>query len=236
MFSRVWALPRTTYQRALQLLDGPTSASFEAQGRAARRDELVRRLAVLDALEGNVPQARVRLGAQAPTEDTVLLKLLGATAHEELFNDEVALELIRQASALVPRDPSILSNLAEVYLSLSQFSETTSTAAKLDPRRVSPGLQVALAALVWTAARLTHAREHEPAQRLVRAYEALPDSASIEWTWTGTKHALTYGRYSAEESQPVLDVLALLEEDVSKESRAKLRTLLAPPGVRSTSP
>jgi WD40 repeat protein len=188
MFSRVWPVPRATYHLALHLLDDPGGPSFDRQSRSTRRDELSRRLAVLDALEGELPHARERLGANAPTEDAALLRLLGATAHEELFNDFVALTLLRRASVLAPDDASILANLIEVYFSLSQFREAASTAARIDLSRVSPDFRVSLAALAWAATRLSQAPERAAAQQLLRAYAALSESMRTHWSWKGTRH------------------------------------------------
>lgn len=146
-----------------------------------------------------------------------------------VFNDFVALVLLRRASELALDDASILANLAEVYFSLSRFRKAAITASRIDLRRAGPELRVVVAALAWAAACLTQAPERAQAQQLERAYAALSESTHINRSWKGTKHALTYGRYLSEESQPVIDVLNLLEKEVTDENRAQLRTLLAPP-------
>lgn len=228
MFSGVWALPRGTYQRALQLLDGPDGRRAGAALRAKLHEIIAIRLAMLDALEGHLSQARARYGAKAPASDAQLLKVLGTAAHDELGNRLVALALLRQAHERSPGDAALAANLAEAYFAAGRLSEAAAAAATIDPSAVSAELRVALAALAWAAARLAPAPARAPAQRLERAYAALAESTRIDWSWRGTKRALSHGRYTVEQARPVLAVLGLLEMPVSAAQRAQLSSLLAP--------
>ena len=48
----------------------------------------------------------------------------------------------------------------------------------------------------------------------------------MQWSWTGTKHALRYGHVRYVAAKPILDVLELLEQAVTDETRTKLARLL----------
>jgi WD40 repeat protein len=228
MRSQVLRLPRSAYQQALAVLDEGirASSSTDRLREDALRESISLRLAIVDAMEGDLSQARARYPSSAP--DARLLSTLGVIAHEVLYDDLTAIALLRKAAALAPEDLSTLCKLAEVHFAAGDLTEATSIATKINVARASPDQRVALAALAWGAARLTSGSEAEQAATLARAYAALPDTARSGWPWTGTMHALAYGRYSAEESQPVLDVLRVLEGKASAEARARLASLLAP--------
>jgi hypothetical protein len=83
-----------------------------------------------------------------------------------------------------------------------------------------------MAALAWAAARLTRTPDDAQRAHLLEAFRQFANDAVIGWTWTGTKHALRYGRVRYEAAKPILDVLELLEQRVTDETPAKLARLL----------
>jgi hypothetical protein len=231
-FSHVWTVPRTAYQQAIAPLgpkDSPGSPSNRnAEGRDAEelRWAVSIRTAMLDAIEGHLPEARAHFGADAPDTDALLLNVLGGFAHEDLDNDVVALELLGRAHALNSEHQDILANLAEVYFAAGQYQDVARIAAKIDWTRASNDDRVALAALAWATAHLTQAPEGPAAVQLLHTYPANVNGARINWSWKGTKHALAYGHYRYEEVKLILDVLTLLEEPVTDKTRAQLAELL----------
>lgn len=227
MFSRLWPLPRAVYQRAETLLAPVQVAGARSDREAVDLHRAVSsRLALLDAIEGHVPEARAHLGPDAPQTEAKLLEDLAAVAHEELHNEPVALELLRRARDLAPADPAILADLAEVYLATGQYPDFARTASKVDAGRASPDNRVVLAALDWAAARLTRAAEGVQATRLARTYAELASDTHIGWTWDGIKHALSDGRCPHEQVEPILDVIELLGQTVTSETRARLSSVL----------
>lgn len=87
-----------------------------------------------------------------------------------------------------------------------------------------------MAALGWAVARLTHVPASTPQRHLLRAYNEIANGGSIQWIWKGTKHALKYGHIWYKDAKPIVDVLELLEQPVTDETRERLPRLLRPPG------
>jgi hypothetical protein len=57
-------------------------------------------------------------------------------------------------------------------------------------------------------------------------YRELAVNEHVSWSWVGTKHALAYGHYRYDDAKPILEVLTLLEQQVTTGTRAHLATLL----------
>ncbi|HEX8110357.1 MAG TPA: TIR domain-containing protein [Kofleriaceae bacterium] len=231
MFSSVWSLPRARYQQARSLLDPGIAQQSTAQQRGGQELQriIALRLAILDALAGDLAHARPRLGADAPPTDALLLDRLGAVAHDDLQNPGIALRLLQRAHALDPRDAGVLAHLAELYFVTRNHDPFTRCLADLDKLPTSADLQVAVAALAWADARLARLPETGHRSRLVGAYHQLADGARIGRTWKGTAHALGYGRFQPGDVKPVLDLLAFLEHPVTDVTRATFADLLELP-------
>jgi WD40 repeat protein len=232
-FSGVWSVAREDYQRALALLGDGSVAQLDAQpGRAqAWRLAVSFRLAMLDAVEGQLAAARARLGTDAPATDALLLNSLGTTAHDELHNDRVSLRLLQHAHTLDPTNASILGNLTEAYFATRDYDAFTRSASKLARLRPSPDVRVAVAAMTWAAARLLRQPSGSAGVQLLRAYNQRANDAHIGWTWAGTEHALRYHSYTFDEVKPVLDVLHVLAKNVTAQTRTELARLVQPPGL-----
>jgi len=228
MYSHIWPDPRAYYQQAISVLDvqgGPTHARSDADD---LRREVSIRIAILDAIEGHVPDARTRFGSGEPETDALLLNELGDIAHQDLHDDIVALELLRRAHNLDPKRQDILANLAEVYFATGQYQDFARTASRIDHSPAGREGRVALAALTWAAARLTHTSEGLQAIHFIRVYNDAANGARFNWSWEGTMYALKYGRFRFEEVKPIIDVLELLTKPVTDETRSQLTELLQP--------
>jgi WD40 repeat protein len=231
MFAHVSPLPRAQYQRAIELLDDNrdlVGRVNEHEGAELRRAVSLR-LAVLDAVEGRLHNARVHFGADAPDTDALLLDKLGTFAHEELANEPVAVRLLIGARDLNPAHVSILTNLAEAYFAAGQYKDFARMADRLDKLQTTSDVRIAMAALGWATARLTRKLDGPQAARLLRIYQDIANDAHSTWSWNGTMHALKYSRFRFEEVEPILDVLALLKKMVTDETRVELAELLQSP-------
>jgi hypothetical protein len=229
MHTSVWSIPRAHYRQALALLD-------PHDGRAPHQDtdlELHRsistRLAIIAAMEGDLVQVRTLVQAPSPFTDARLLRDLGETAHDELYEDSVAVVLYERANEMDAHDPAVLADLAEAYFAAGQMESLAPAIARIDLRRMSPGQFTAIATLTWARDRLTHAPAGAAANHLLKVYRDAPTNVGIEWTWTGTKHALLYGQHRYEDVKPIIDVLTLLEQPVTDATREQLTRLLATP-------
>jgi tetratricopeptide (TPR) repeat protein len=182
-------------------------------------------MAVLDALEGHLEDARTQFGPNAPRTDALLLNKLRGFAYERLRNEVVALDVLLRAHELDPQEASVRVSLVEVYFGAGKYEESARTAQTLE--KPEPSTRVAFAALAWAAARLTRSSEDAKAAQLMRVYGEFANNHRINWSWRGTEHALEYGRFRFEEVRPILDVLALLDrEPVTDRARARLASLL----------
>ena len=227
-FSRVWLLSKADYQRAIDLLDRNHDIIVHTDTADAEylRKVLSIRIAVLDAIVGHLDDARTHLGTDAPAADADLLGLLGQFAHNELCNDVIAISLLLHAQDRALQQVYILTDLAEAYFASGRYDDFARTAAQIDRRSTTPDQRVAMAALAWAAARLTHTADDTHRARLMEAFRKLANGTVIQWTWTGTKHALRYGHVRYEAAKPIVDVLDLLEQPVTDETREKLARLM----------
>jgi tetratricopeptide (TPR) repeat protein len=228
MYSRFWTIPHAYYQKSIFLLDQKSSSASTHGSNDELRRNVSTRIAIIDAIEDNIPEARRHLEPYAPETEVLLLEKLGSFAHEHLNNDAVALELLRRAHDLDPERESILVNLAEVYFATGQYQDFAHAASKANRPTATDDERVALAALTWAVSRLTRTSDYAKGQNLLRRYREIGNDTSINWSWKGTKHALAYGRHRYEEVKPILDVLALLEKPVTDQARAQLADLLQP--------
>jgi thioredoxin-like negative regulator of GroEL len=217
-----------TYQRARKLLEDHHDriARIDKPGLDQLLQLLAFRLAIIDAIEHRLADARTRLGSDAPANDAELLKRLAEIAHDQLDNDAIARPLLEQAHQLVPQQTDVLSDLAEVYFATANYSNLASVLTQLARLQTTLDQRVVLATVDWAAARLTRSPDGPQRQRVAQAYQALADGTEIQWTWAGTKHALLYGHLRHEDARLIVGVLELLKQPVSAENRAKLVELL----------
>ncbi|HEX8112905.1 MAG TPA: tetratricopeptide repeat protein [Kofleriaceae bacterium] len=240
MHTHVWATPRARYLQALTLLD-PSGSSAPPQDLIVEfRRSISVRLAILAAMEGRVAEARTWLGPNAPPKDWSLLDGLGSVAHDGLHEEIVAVALLRSAHEQDSGDPDILADLAEMYFAAGQIEQCAHAAAQIDQRRASLEVRVAVAALrcaaLGTRPTDPHTETTRDADRLFHVYREVATRTRLLWTWNGTKHALTYGRYRFEDMKPIVEVLTLLEQPVTDETRAQLARLLAAPVPSHSNP
>jgi WD40 repeat protein len=224
---RTWSVSRADYQQATTLLDGKlgTDRCGNQHIWADPCRAVSTRVAILDALEGRLQDARTHFGAKAPKNDALLLNQLGGFVYEDLQDAVVARDLLLRARELNPQEVSVLVSLVEVYFGAGQYEESARTAEKIEKPEAST--RVAIAALAWAGARLTRAPEAAQAAQLMRVYGELANVTFINWSWRGTRHVLEYGHFRFEEVKPILDVLALLgREPVTDKTRARLASLL----------
>jgi hypothetical protein len=86
-----------------------------------------------------------------------------------------------------------------------------------------------MAVLAWAVARLTRGADDARGAHLMNTLRQIASGSIIRWTWNGTKHALKYRDVRYEDARPILDVLELLEQPVTDETRSKLARLLRAP-------
>jgi len=228
LFSREWALPRADYGRALALLDASSEhVSRRDQDEAEQlRGAILIRLAVLDGFEGRLVDARAHLALDHSIADAQLLAVLAGIAHDALTNDIIALELLLRARKLDPKDISILGDFAEIAFVSGHDEDLARTLRDIAGLKASPDVRLAMATLAWAAAYLHEHGDQVLRTRLLDTYRQIERGSASKWSWTGTKHALAYGRFYGKGVHAVLDVISLLEKPASNENSAALAELL----------
>jgi len=181
---------------------------------------------VLGALDGRLGDARAHLALDHSFSDALLLAELSVFAHDELASDVIALELVLRARKLDPKNINILSNLAEIAFVSGHDEDLARTLHEIAGLKASPDERLAMATLAWAAAYLHEHGDQVLRARLLDAHRQIERGSAIKWTWTGTKHALAYGRFHGKGVHAVLDVISLLEKPASNETSAALAELL----------
>ncbi|HET7504841.1 MAG TPA: TIR domain-containing protein [Kofleriaceae bacterium] len=220
---------RGHYRRAIERLDRNHDALARVAGDELKAlwATISQRLAMLDAVEGHLQDARSHIGPGAPAADADLLDELATLAHDETGKPGFALSLWSRAHEFAPRRPDLVARLAEQYFVARRYDDFARAAAQANQLSATPSDRVALAALGWAVARLTRTSTTVPRARLMAAFSSFANGALVLWTWTGTRHAIKYGHFRHEDVRPILDVLQMLEQRVTVESRAQLARLLA---------
>jgi hypothetical protein len=168
-------------------------------------------LAVSASIAGDLPAARTVLGSEGKDSEPGLLTSLAAFAHETMLRPDLALALVERARAISPKDPELLVNHAELLLALGRYSDARAAATAALPYS-SPQRRVVLLAIAWASARL--AGRPASGGELLSAYRKCAPGSSLDFMFTGTKHALRYGRHDPAEVEPVLKLLEDLEKPI----------------------
>jgi hypothetical protein len=163
--------------------------------------------------------------ASSHANESALLSKLAGIAQDTLLLPRIARELLDRAHRANPTDVAILAERAEPTFAVHDYDDylgMVSAARKGQPA----DSRLVLDVLTWAAHRLRGDATSAKPQALIDDYAVLLDDHLVRWQFAGTRHALLYGPHSAEETQPIVEVLNLLEQPVSAESRAKFAALV----------